>query len=73
MNHVLPDVPLAVVIAHFLALIVLFAPPVVRWFRRWQLKRQLADNLSPVSTYRSRALRQLGSAVLPPGSPLKTR
>lgn len=71
MIHLLPDVPLVVVIAHFVALGALFGPPTVRRVKRWQLKRQLAE--SPVSTFRSGKLRQLGSAVIHPRSTLKTR
>lgn len=73
MNHLLPDVPLPVVIAHFFALGALFGPPVVRRVRRWQFKKHLAESSSPMSTFRSGKLRQLGSIVIPSGSPFKSR
>ena len=71
MMHFLPDVPLAVVIAHFLALGALFGPPIVRRVRRWQLKRLLAESSSPAAPYRPGTFRQLEPANASSGAQLK--
>lgn len=63
MIHLLPDVPVAVVIAHFLALGALFGPPIVRRVERWQLKRQLDKVLTSANAVRPDGRRQLEPVV----------
>lgn len=51
MTHLLPDVPILVVVAHFLALVLLFGQTFVSYIRRLALKRQLQETLKPAQPF----------------------
>lgn len=58
MNHLLPDAPIIVVIAHFVALALLFGQTFIRYIRRHALKRQLQETVRPAESFRTQGYEQ---------------